>query len=71
MTNFRTLVIQRMPSFDSIDLTVNITMSDEILSTDPVIKRHVGRCLRSIAHVIGAALVYYSSQHSALSKTGF
>lgn len=37
--------------------------------SDPVIKRHVGRCLRSIAHVIGAALIYYSSQHSALSKT--
>lgn len=29
----------------------------------------MGRCLRSIAHVIGAALIYYSSQHSALSKT--
>lgn len=25
--------------------------------------------MRSIAHVIGAALIYYSSQHSALSKT--
>lgn len=37
--------------------------------TDPIIKRHVGRCLRSIAHVIGAALIYYSSQHSSLSKT--
>lgn len=36
---------------------------------DPIIKRHVGRCLRSIAHVIGAALIYYSSQHSSLSKT--
>lgn len=39
-----------------------------MLHTDPVIKRHVGRCLRSFAHVIGAALIYYSSQHSALSK---
>lgn len=36
---------------------------------DPAIKKHVGRCLRSIAHTIGAALIYYSSQHSALSKT--
>lgn len=25
--------------------------------------------MRSIAHVIGAALIYYSSQHSSLSKT--
>ncbi|XP_031617201.1 cytoplasmic dynein 2 light intermediate chain 1 isoform X2 [Contarinia nasturtii] len=42
---------------------------DKFQDFDPVIKRHVGRCLRSIAHVIGAALIYYSSQHSALSKT--
>lgn len=40
-----------------------------MLLTDPAIKKHVGRCLRSFAHAIGAALIYYSSQHSALSKT--
>lgn len=37
--------------------------------SDPAIKKHVGRCLRSIAHVIGAALIYHSTQHSTLSKT--
>lgn len=36
---------------------------------DPAIKKHAGRCLRSVAHAIGAALIYYSSQHSALSKS--
>lgn len=43
-------------------------MYSNVVDTDPAIKKHVGRCLRSVAHAIGAALIYYSSQHSALSK---
>uniref|UniRef100_A0A336LPK3 Cytoplasmic dynein 2 light intermediate chain 1 n=1 Tax=Culicoides sonorensis TaxID=179676 RepID=A0A336LPK3_CULSO len=36
---------------------------------DPEIKKHVCRCLRSIAHTIGAALIFYSVKNSALAKT--
>ncbi|XP_063709379.1 cytoplasmic dynein 2 light intermediate chain 1 [Culicoides brevitarsis] len=36
---------------------------------DSEIKKHVCRCLRSIAHTIGAALVFYSVKNSALAKT--
>lgn len=35
---------------------------------DPEIKKHVCRCLRSVAHTIGASLIYYSSNISQLSK---
>lgn len=31
-------------------------------------KKHVCRCLRSIAHAIGAALIFYSSKSSGLTK---
>lgn len=36
---------------------------------DPEIKKHVCRCLRSISHTIGAALIYYSMKNASLSKT--
>ena len=35
---------------------------------DSEIRKHVCRCLRSIAHTLGAALVYYSAKNSSLSK---
>ncbi|XP_055372816.1 cytoplasmic dynein 2 light intermediate chain 1 [Condylostylus longicornis] len=36
---------------------------------DPEIKKHVCRCLRSISHSLGAALVFYSNEIPKLSKT--
>lgn len=36
---------------------------------DPEIKKHVCRCLRSIAHTVGASLLFYSSRQNALAKT--
>lgn len=63
MTNFKISVSVNCRVFKSgKSLKINVFI-------DPAIKKHVGRCLRSIAHTIGAALIYYSSQHSALSKT--
>jgi dynein light intermediate chain 2 len=35
---------------------------------DPEIKKHVCRLLRSVAHTIGAALVFYSNKNAALAK---
>lgn len=35
---------------------------------DPEIKKHVCRCLRSIAHTIGAALIFFSTKHSNLVR---
>lgn len=36
--------------------------------SDPEIKKHVCRFLRSVAHTLGAALIFYSTKNSALSK---
>lgn len=36
---------------------------------DPEIKKHVSRCLRSVAHTIGASLLYYSSKNTALQRS--
>ncbi|XP_037047087.1 cytoplasmic dynein 2 light intermediate chain 1 [Bradysia coprophila] len=41
---------------------------DQFQNMDPEIKKHVCRCLRSVAHTIGASLLYYSSSLSQLSK---
>lgn len=35
---------------------------------DPEIKKHVCRCLRSISHTVGAALLFYSTRNAGLSK---
>lgn len=35
---------------------------------DPEIKKHVCRCLRSVAHTLGSSLIYYSSTTTQLSK---
>lgn len=35
---------------------------------DPEIKKHVCRCLRSVSHSIGAALLFYSIKHSNLVR---
>ncbi|XP_058454771.1 cytoplasmic dynein 2 light intermediate chain 1 [Malaya genurostris] len=41
---------------------------DLFQSLDSEIKKHVCRCLRSIAHAIGAALIFYTIKNAALSK---
>ncbi|XP_058814743.1 cytoplasmic dynein 2 light intermediate chain 1 [Topomyia yanbarensis] len=41
---------------------------DLFQSLDSEIKKHVCRCLRSISHAIGAALIFYTSKNTALSK---
>ncbi|XP_055546339.1 cytoplasmic dynein 2 light intermediate chain 1 [Wyeomyia smithii] len=41
---------------------------DLFQNLDTEIKKHVCRCLRSITHAIGAALVFYSTKNTALSK---
>ncbi|XP_052898049.1 cytoplasmic dynein 2 light intermediate chain 1 [Anopheles moucheti] len=41
---------------------------DVYQNLDSEVRKHVCRCLRSIAHTLGAALVYYSSKNSSLSK---
>lgn len=45
-----------------------IIVESNIKFIDPEIKKHVCRCLRSVAHTIGASLLYYSSNMSQLSK---
>lgn len=35
---------------------------------DPEIKKHVCRCLRSISHTIGGALLFFSTKHSNLVR---
>lgn len=41
---------------------------DIFQNIDSEVKKHVCRCLRSIAHTIGAALIFYTSKNAALSK---
>ncbi|XP_001846252.2 cytoplasmic dynein 2 light intermediate chain 1 [Culex quinquefasciatus] len=41
---------------------------DQFQNLDSEIKKHVCRCLRSIAHAIGAALIFYTSKNTALTK---
>lgn len=60
----------KFQDFGELDSIGNLDFSCwNIVFADPAIKKHVGRCLRSIAHTLGAALIYHSSQHSSLSKT--
>lgn len=41
---------------------------DLFMDFDPEIKKHVCRCLRSVAHYIGASLIFYSQKNSKLTK---
>ncbi|XP_029712477.1 cytoplasmic dynein 2 light intermediate chain 1-like [Aedes albopictus] len=41
---------------------------DAFQNVDSEIKKHVCRCLRSISHAIGAALIFYTSKNASLSK---
>ncbi|XP_055593086.1 cytoplasmic dynein 2 light intermediate chain 1 [Uranotaenia lowii] len=41
---------------------------DIFQNIDSEVKKHVCRCLRSIAHAVGAALIFYTSRNAALSK---
>lgn len=41
---------------------------DLFMDFDPEIKKHVCRCLRSVAHYIGASLIFYSQKNSKLVK---
>ncbi|XP_055902118.1 cytoplasmic dynein 2 light intermediate chain 1 [Eupeodes corollae] len=42
---------------------------DLFMDFDPELKKHVCRCLRSMAHVLGASLLFYSNKMPKLSKT--
>lgn len=44
-------------------------MYDKFENLDPEVKKHVVRLLRSVAHTLGAALVFYSTKVPSLSKT--
>lgn len=44
-------------------------VSSYIYVLDPEIKKHVCRCLRSIAHTIGAALLFVSTRNPAQMRT--
>ncbi|XP_052870775.1 cytoplasmic dynein 2 light intermediate chain 1-like [Anopheles cruzii] len=41
---------------------------DLFQNLDSEVRKHVCRCLRSIAHTLGAAVLFYSSKNSALTK---
>ncbi|XP_050082588.1 cytoplasmic dynein 2 light intermediate chain 1 [Anopheles aquasalis] len=41
---------------------------DIFQNLDSEIRKHVSRCLRSIAHTLGAAVLFYSSKNSSLTK---
>lgn len=43
-------------------------MYDVFQGFDPEIKKHVCRFLRSVAHTLGASLLFYSSKNAALAK---
>lgn len=40
-----------------------------MLALEPELKKHVCRCLRSMAHLTGASLLFYSSKIQKLTKT--
>ncbi|XP_055853001.1 cytoplasmic dynein 2 light intermediate chain 1 isoform X2 [Episyrphus balteatus] len=42
---------------------------DIFMDFDPELKKHICRCLRSMAHVLGASLLFYSKQIPKLAKT--
>ncbi|XP_037827435.1 cytoplasmic dynein 2 light intermediate chain 1-like, partial [Lucilia sericata] len=42
---------------------------DLFMGYEPELKKHICRCLRSVAHLIGASLLFYSSKIQKLAKT--
>ncbi|XP_073822898.1 cytoplasmic dynein 2 light intermediate chain 1 [Musca autumnalis] len=42
---------------------------DLFIGAEPEIKKHICRCLRSMAHLVGASLLFYSNKIQKLAKT--